>query len=651
MRRAFVAIALSFLVLTSPLASAQFQEPTKEELSTTDDPGSPGVDAVYLYQEQATDGVAHTLTFYDRIKILREKGKELGTIHLGYWHGQEKVVSIEGRTIHADGTVVQLKVKPDDLMAYKEGAIQVNDVAFALPSVEVGSILEYRVKFEYLLSINPQPVWEIQQEYPVRKAHYSFHPFWSSLAGRDVPRLMYGGHIGTAVKVNHDSHKDIYTLDLTNIPPYPKEDWMPPLTTIRWRVRFYYTDARSTDDFWQEALKQWGKDAQDLTKVTGGIKKIAAGLVAATDTDEQKARKIYAAVQSLDNFAFSREKSKAERKKEGLKDIKTLEDVWKRRSGWDDDIAALYVALARAAGVKVYPAQVVDRSQDIFDDRYFSLDQLDNYVAIVVLDGKEVYLDPGEKMCPFGLLHWKHTLTSGFRMTDKGPALVQTPAGTYKDAVVQRVSDLALDPGGSVKGTVRYIMSGSEALYWRQLALVNDADEVKKQFNEAVQSDLPNGVYSEFDHFLGLDDEDTNLAAIVKLSGTLGASTGKRFFLPALVFQARARHPFVSADKRVTPIDVHYARTEEDSFFYHLPPGYNLESPPQKTNASWLDHAALKVSWAPTPDGMNIQRALVYNFAMLDPSEYSRLHDFYQKVATVDQQPFVLTRGEVAHGN
>jgi hypothetical protein len=47
-----------------------------------------------------------------------------------------------------------------------------------------------------------------------------------------------------------------------------------------------------------------------------------------------------------------------------------------------------------------------------------------------------------------------------------------------------------------------------------------------------------------------------------------------------------AQHPFVAQDKRTTPIDVHYARFEEDQVVYHLPSGFSVESMPQPTNAS-----------------------------------------------------------------
>jgi hypothetical protein len=44
-------------------------------------------------------------------------------------------------------------------------------------------------------------------------------------------------------------------------------------------------------------------------------------------------------------------------------------------------------------------------------------------------------------------------------------------------------------------------------------------------------------------------------------------------------------------------------------------------------------------------------RTFARGFAILDPKEYKDLHDFYQKLATADQQQLVLTRATPAKGN
>ncbi len=650
-------IVLAAFTTTPALLQCQFQQPTDEELKMTSDPLAPGAAAVYLYREEETDDRNHFYSFYSRIKVLTEKGKELATIHVPYEHGVDTVTDIQGRTIHSDGSIVPLSAKPADLMEFKGKGFQVNTVVFTLPSVEVGSILEYRLKIrspDYRVS---QPVWDIQSPYFAHKAHYSFLSYLApgryirDANGETLNRLMFASRLAPGAQVIRDDAKGLYSLDLTDIPAIPEDDWMPPINSLRWHVEFYFGNSNSAADFWRDAGKRWAIRTDDFTKPTNALKNAAEGLFAPADTDEQKARKVYAAVQKLDNTDFTRKKSEAEEKREKIKEIRNADDVWKQQSGSANDIALLYIALARTAGLKVFPAQVVNRNRAIFDTRYLSTKQLDDYLAILVLDGKEVYLDPGQKMCPFAGLHWKHTLASGFRATDKDPAPVTSPAASYKAAEVQRVAQLSIDPAGALTGSVRIVMSGPDALHWRQLSLENDSDEMKKKFNESIQGDFPDGVQADFDHFLALDDPTVNLIAIVKVTGSLGTVTGKHVFLPALFFDSKAKQPFVAQEKRTTPVDVHYPKQQQDDVTYHLPPGFTLDSALPPTSAVWPDHAVIKIASQFSGDSVEVSRTLAYNFTLLQPSDYGNLHDFYQKVATADQQQLVLTRGPVAHGN
>jgi hypothetical protein len=644
---------LAFAVPT--FLQAQFQAPSKEELEMTSDPKAPGADAVYLYREEKTDDTLHYHGYYVRIKVLTEKGKELATVHIPYERRSFKVTNIEGRTIHRDGMVIPLTAKPSDLTDVKTKDYQLNTMVFTLPSVEVGSILEYHLQERYDDSSVSSPTWEVQQPYFVHKAHYQFQPVKDGLyvvdsRGDALNNLMYSTTGGFGSKMVHTIN-NLYSLDLTDIPAVPSEDWMPPMNSINWRVEFYYTQYTSGGEFWQKEGNRWAKDTEHFANPSKALKAAVSQMVAPTDTDEQKARKIYAEVMKLDNTDFTREKSSAERKSEKLKEIRDAEDVWTQKSGSSDDIALLYVALARAAGLKAYPMQVVNRNRAIFDPNYLSIRQLDDYVAIVEIAGKEVYLDPGEKLCPFGLLHWKHALASGLRLSDKGAQAGLTPSATYTANVVQRVGTLELDPTGGVKGSVRFIMKGQEALHWRQLTLRNDEDEVKKRFNEAIRKYMPDGVQAEFNHFLGLQDYETNLLAVIDVSGNVATATGKHVFLPELFFESHASHPFVSQDKRNTPVDVHFPEMEQDEITYHLPAEFAVDTPPAPVNISWPNHAIFKDSPTVKGSDVTIVRVLGYNFTLLDSKDYGDLHDFYQKVAAADQQQLVLTHSQAAKGN
>jgi hypothetical protein len=646
---------LLLVVAPSTLLRAQFDNPTKEELQMTADPAAPGAAAVYLYREETTNDNQHYHTYYERIKVLTEKGKELATIRVPYERGQFTVADIKGRTIHADGTIIPLTAKPSDLMDFKTKNLQVNTMVFTLPSVEVGSILEYRLELRYDDGFVSSPQWEVQQPYFVHKAHYSFAPSGrgediSNSRGDRLDKLMYSDNAGGNHKMIHTA-SGTYVCDVTNVPPIPTDDWMPPLNSLNWRINFYYTYTDSQADFWDVESKRWAKDTDHFANPTKALKEAVGAIVAPADSDDQKAHKIYEAVMKLDNTSFTREKSEAELKKEKLRDIRDAEDVWNRKSGSANELALLYVALARAAGLQAYPMQVVNRDRAVFDPNYLSTYQLDDYISIVVVGGKEVYLDPGEARCPYGLLHWKHTIASGIRLKSSGPSLGTTPANTYLQAAEARIADLTIDAGGNVTGTIRYVLGGQDALYWRQLALKNDADEVQKQFNEAVREQIPDGVQPDFDHFLGLDDWNVNLVATVHVTGNMGTVTGKRFFMPGLFLESHVKHPFVAEDKRDTPIDVHYAKEQQDDVTYHLPQGYTVESAPQAASISWPGNAMMAIKIKPKEGGIEVVRVMAYNFTLLDSKDYSDLHDFYQKAATADQQQLVLTRTTAAQAN
>jgi hypothetical protein len=641
--------------LPAPLC-AQFQEPTQEELKMTVDPKAPGAPAVYLYREERTDDLLHFHSLYARIKVLTEKGKELATVQIPYERGNYKVAAIEGRTIHPDGTVIPLTAKPSDLVDFKGGGQQFNRKVFTLPGVEVGSVLEYRLQIRYSDDAVRSPEWIIQQPYFVHKAHYFFNPDFNSghlitnSRGEVQDGVMYTARLGPDGQLVRDTmHR--YTLDLTDIPALPEDDWMPPLNTIRWRVFFYYTNANNQTEFWAKEGKYWARDADRFTAPSPALKKAVSGIVSAGDSEEAKARKIYAAVMKIENRDFIGASSLTGGSGRDSKGNKDAASVWKQQSGSGDEIAVLYVALARTAGLKAWPMQVVNRDRAIFEPTYLSTSQLDDYIAVVQIDGKAVYLDPGQKMCSFGNLHWKHELASGFSLADKEAVIATTPSGPAKSSDLQRAADMTIGEDGKVEGSARLAMTGQEALYWRQLALERDRIEVIKEFSEWMRGILPEGVTADIDGFESLDGYDSNLIATAKLSGTLGAVTGKRLILPAVFFASRGAQQFVAQETRTTPIDLRYSAMEEDEVTYRLPAGVTLDSAPHPADISWGDHASMSIRSSVNAGSIKVTRTFIRNSILLNFGYYFYLRDFYLRMSTAGQQQIVLTRAKKGSEN
>jgi hypothetical protein len=154
---------------------------------------------------------------------------------------------------------------------------------------------------------------------------------------------------------------------------------------------------------------------------------------------------------------------------------------------------------------------------------------------------------------------------------------------------------------------------------------------------------MPDGVTADFDHFLGLEDYNSQLMGIVKISGTIATATGKRVFVPAQFFESHAKHPFVAEETRLTPVDMQYGDVVQDEVTYELPEGFSVESAPKDALVPWAAHAKFVVKTETDKNKIKVTRALVRGFTVLEPKEYPDLRDYYQKIAAADQEQLVLT--------
>ena len=696
-RVSFQIAALTGLAFLSTLtASAQkFQEPTREELQMTSDPKAPaGAPAVYLDREIRNDNQSHFISEYARIKVLSDAGKEWATVEVPYRpagvdgalrHLHEVIAGsggkpiIEARTIHADGTVIPLIGKPEDLLVASSRGGQTNVVTFSLPSVEVGSILEYRWTIplvgngHYDLALDANagrvsselassiPTWNLQTRLFAHREYFYFNPF-ANLERSDMGNrfvyyadgeiahyLLYTAHLPQGAQVGK-SPKGDYTLEVKDVPPIPRETNTPPESSFLYHVYFYYTPYYDAQLFWSNEQARWSKRIDQFAAQTDSIKAAASQMTEGATTPDAKARKIYDAVQALDNTEFSRDKSEEERQRLGLKrELKKAQDVLAEKSGTANEIAALYLALVRAAGLEAYGVQVADRRRRTFDPNMLSLGQLDALVVYLRIDGKDVFLDPGQKFCPYGQLHWHHMLAGGLQQNIQGP--IFTPPNLSKDGIVAHSADLTLDEHGLVTGSVKVLMNGPEALRWRQLNLTSDASEVQAQFIESMKQLLPQGTSPAFDRFEGMETPSTNLLAVVKVSGQLASPTGKRLLVPAYFFSTGAHHQFVDEPLRTIPVDLHYTEQVIDDVIFHLPAGYTVESTPQPTQLPWPQHGALVTKSTSAPGVVDIKHIYARTFVLLDAKEYPALREFYQKIATTDHEQLVLSPAAAASGN
>ncbi|HEV2618769.1 MAG TPA: DUF3857 domain-containing protein [Acidobacteriaceae bacterium] len=648
-----------------PNASAQWTAPTQEELNMTSQPEVPGAAAVVLYHEETIDDQMHYWKTYVRLKVLTEKGKEYANVELRQRQETEyglvrgyTVGDIEGRTIHSDGTIIPFTGKPYEKVVDKGAYHKEVSKVFTLPDVQVGSIIEYRFALRYDVDIFMPPAWFIQSELFTRKAHYLWRPTNEELATKGetgvqaVSRIAWSMVLPTGVQVSdtvlpsHDFHpgQEVLELNVQNIPPAPDEEHMPPIGSLSYRVEFYYSPYNSGEEFWKKEGKGWANSMDKFIGPNRKLKEAVSDVIAGADTQEAKLRKIYAAVMKLDNTAFGRERSAEEEKAEGLNPPKSTDDIWERKRGTDDQLTQLFVAMARAAGMKAYVMAVAPRDHDIFNLHYLSFMQLRDLVAIVNVDGKEAFFDPGQRYCPYGHMAWKHTEAGGMRQIEGGSSLVVTPDESYKSARTQRIADLTIDNQGMASGTVTMIWTGAPALRWRQVSLGGDATGLNRELRSEMEHLMPGGMEVKVASIEHLDEYEEPLTVNFSVKGPIGSATGKRLIIPGDLFEANAK-PSFPHEKRTVPVYFEYASNMQDAVRITFPSSFSVESKPVDENIPFAQLASYDMDSKTTSNSITIYRNLARGFILSPVSEYADLRAFYGKFETKDQEPIVLKAG------
>ena len=432
-------------------------------------------------------------------------------------------------------------------------------------------------------------------------------------------------------------------IDLTvhDVPTAPKEEYMPPIGSVSYRVLFFYTAYRTAEEYWKNEGKGRSKTTDKFIGPDNKVKQAVKDLVLPTDTTEQKLHKFYDAVMKLDNTTYSRDRSAAEEKAKGLGPAKSADDIWERKRGHDDEIAELFIAMARAAGIKAYAMRVTDRENRIFVPSYLSFSQLDDTVAIVVVDGKEQFFDPGQRYCSYGHLAWKHTVTQGIRQTDNGVAIAQTPGEPFSASRTQRIANLTMDEHGEVTGTVKMAWLGDPALNWRHAYLRGDGTSLNRDLRTSMEHMMPNGMDIKIQSIDSLEDYEKPLSVTYTVKGPIGSPTGKRLLLPGDLFEANSK-PTFPHEKRETAIFFNYSHTVQDALRITFPANFSVESAPVNEQFPLEKCAVYVLKTETTPTSITVRREfdLANTFYKLD--EYPNLRAFYNKIETKDQEPIVL---------
>ena len=244
-----------------------------EEIALTDVSFEKGAEAVKLQEigELIINDDNYILSNYVRIKILSIEGFKNAQKK---WHyntddANDKVTLEEAQTLNfVGGKTIITQLDKKDLIISRNNEIE--EIAYAFPNVQVGSIIEYKVKFIRPQNLYNSP-WNFQDEIPTLSSKLNLK--FSTLSNFKI--ILKGKLLNTKYR-----GKNIKKWELTDIPSdnifnnvYNREDY-------RERIMLQYSSARKyygsyySENSWRGFKKLILKDI-DNSKKYGNFKLIA----------------------------------------------------------------------------------------------------------------------------------------------------------------------------------------------------------------------------------------------------------------------------------------------------------------------------------------------------------------------------------------
>lgn len=326
-------------------------------------------------------------------QVLKERGKGLGEVEIGYDSTYEKVELEFARTISKDGKVIYAgKENIRDVSKHSNFPLYSNSRAFivSMPLVEEGSFIEYKLKIYSSKLINGKDIsflYRLRERYPIFKAKFELIvPSDFNLNFKFFNMEYAGKHeLKPVLKIGKGKKK--YLWQLNRIKPLIPEYGMPPVAEINPAVLV------SSFSSWDQIYEWWKGLFKDKLTLTQEMKEFVNSLTKEALDDFEKAKKIY-------EFCAASIRYVAVEYGESGHEPHYAKDVFLNRYGDCKDQAILLVAMLDEAGLSAQPVLIPTRRVYSISKEFPSTN-FNHAIASVKIRDKIIFMDPTSETTSF----------------------------------------------------------------------------------------------------------------------------------------------------------------------------------------------------------------------------------------------------------
>jgi hypothetical protein len=630
-----VFFVLSCLLVCTNVFGQDWGKVSAEELAMTGIKEDPEADAVILFDKGeiiTTADLDMVFKRHCRIKILTEQGKEYADIKVSYWH-EDHVLELEAQSFLPDGKKTKLPANA----IYDQEQEDFKYKTFAIPAVEVGSVIEYRyeIQSKYIHYLEP---WYFQHEEYTRFSEIkltlteglSFNSFRENMVLYNPIKTE-----GTEWDLTRKGKRAaVHTWQLSDIPALKSEPFMYSRYDYLAFIHFQlvsYQDENTNYMFiktWDNMAKEMSGLYKEFLAPNDKLKSLALDLIRTDSTDISKIKSIYdfvcAEIFTEDYRGYYRP------------DYKKPVQVVETKKGNPVEKNLLLINLLKNAGIQAYPVMISTRSNGKFKPAFITTTQF-NYLLAAVSKGEEyILLDSREKYCPYGALPDDSVVPYGFLFdNEKGKLLNLPKPGVPSGTEIS--SEVIMEKNGK-------IILNSDLSYTGYAAVDERSNFGGTGAKDYLQKKLDNlfiGAQLDSVTISNLDDPDQPFSVHIRISIPDYFQTVDKlvYFTPPYLSKQKS-NPFKS-EKRDFPVDYPYASNNVEKIKFKIPAGFTLSETPPKAKMVFQGISFNLFSLS-IDNEIEIQRIFKLGKESYPALEYKNLRQVYNEMVSADQKQIIF---------
>lgn len=619
----------------TPVYTQEWGKISKAELTMTAIEEDPEADAVILFDKGeiiTTSDLTMIYKRYCRMKILTENGKKYADVKIYYWH-EDNFWDLRAQTISATGQ----KTKLDKDAIYDQQHEDWRVKVFAIPGVEVGSVIEYsyEIHSEHIHYLEPWYFQNVEYTYlsevkVVLTNGLNFRTFQENM---NLYNPVYTE--GQEMDANKlDKKVSTFTWKLTNVPALKSEPFMFNREDYLAKIHFQLVSFKNQYvhytfiNTWDDMAKRMTERYMDFLVADADLKEVAGALIKADSSINTK-------IQSIYDYACSQIETEDEDRLFG-DDFKKPSKVYETKKGNPVEKNLLLLNLLKNAGFQTHPVMISSRSHGKLKPDFATTSQFNYLLAAVKQDDKLIFLDAQDKFCPYGVLPEQSLVYQGFLVDgDKGSII--TISHAKRQNQIEITSAVKLETDGKIILTANFGYSGYAAIEERHnLHKAGSRDYLQKKVAELF-------VGAKIDSMLitNLDNIYTPLSIWMQITipDYFQQNDKLIYFSPPYLSKIKS-NPFKS-QKRYFPVDYPYSVTYNEKIKINIPAGYTLSEAAPKSKLAFQNISFSLFSFS-AENELELQRVFkIYNESFM-PAEYKNLRQLYDEIVASDQKQIIL---------